>query len=294
MWHRYSCLCGVALQREHALPIARSGALWRRIFFLLLIAFTASFVWYRQHEYMHGGSRWGLVYGTIGFLLCYLLAFFGIRKRWYRSTFGTVEQWMQSHIYLGILALVILIFHTGGRFNDKVAVATLILVAIVVASGVLGAILYVTVPRLLTEVESNLTIDEISEQLNQLAKQMARIASGRSAPFQRIYNQLIREDAPGWLAGWRLLFRRMRRGTPRAADWTNLLALVQRDEQEEIRQLLVVSRQRKELLIRLIYQQRYKNVLESWLYIHIPFTILLLLFAIVHVVAAFYYGRIAW
>src|SRR5229473_1799724 len=188
------------------MPIARSGVLWRRIFFLLLIAFTASFVWYKQHEYPHGGSRWGLIYGTIGFFLCFLLAFFGIRKRWYRSTFGTVEQWMQSHIYLGILVLVILIFHTGGRFDDKVAVATLILVAIVVASGVLGAILYVTVPRLLTEVESNLTADELSDQLNQLAKQMARMASGRSAPFQRIYAELIREATPGWLAGWRLLF----------------------------------------------------------------------------------------
>ena len=276
------------------MPIARSGVLWRRIFFVLLTAATASFVWYAQHEYPHGGSRWGLVYGIIGFFLCFLLAFFGIRKRWYRSTFGTVEQWMQSHIYLGILVLVILLFHTGGRFHDQVAVATLILVAIVVSSGVLGAILYVTVPRLLTEVESNLTVAEISDQLNQLGKQMARIASGRSAPFQRIYDQLIREAAPGWLAGWRLLFARMRRGKPQTADWANLLGLVQKDEQEELRQMLVVSRQRKELLIRLIYQQRYKNVLEFWLYIHIPFTVLLLLLAIVHVAAVFYYGRISW
>ncbi len=276
------------------MPIARSGILWRRIFFVLLIASTASFILYVQREYPHGGSRWGLVYGVAGFFLCFLLAFFGIRKRWYRSTFGTVEQWMQSHIYLGILVLVILVFHTGGRFHDKVAVATLILVAIVVCSGVLGAILYVTVPRLLTEVESNLTVSEISEQLNQLGKQMARIASGKSSPFQRIYEQLIREAAPGWLAGWRLLFSRMRRVQAPTSDWANLLSLVQKDEQEELRQMLVVSRQRKELLIRLIYQQRYKNVLEFWLYIHIPFTILLLLFALLHVAAVFYYGRISW
>lgn len=276
------------------MPIARSGVVWRRIFFFLLIVSTASFISYARHEFPHGGSRWGLVYGSVGFVLCFLLAFFGVRKRWYRSTFGTVEQWMQSHIYLGVFVLVILLFHTGGRFNDKVAVATLILVAIVVLSGVLGAILYITVPRLLTEVESNLTIDEVSEQLNQLGKQMARIASGRSAPFQRIYEQLIRELAPGWLAGWRLLLSRMRRGKAPLADWTNLLSLVQKDEQEELRQLLVVSRQRKELLIRLMYQQRYKNILEFWLYIHIPFTILLLLFAIIHVAAVFYYGRIAW
>src|SRR3954451_22390517 len=276
------------------MPIARSGVIWRRIFFVLLIASAASFVYYIQREFPHGGSRFGLAYGAIGFFLCFLLAFFGIRKRWYRSTFGTLEQWMQSHIYLGILAMVLLVFHAGGRFNDKVAVATLILVAIVVASGILGAILYVTVPRMLTEVESNLTAGEISEQLNQLAKQMARIASKRSAPFQRIYNQLIREDAPGWLAGWRLLFRRMRRGPSRTADWTNLLALVEKDEQEEIRELFGVSGQHKDLLVCLIYHQRYKNVLQSLLYIHVPFPILLHVFAIIHVAAAFYYGRITW
>lgn len=260
---------------------------------MLLVAVSASYVYYARTQYTHGGSAWGLGYGIAGYLLILLLAFFGIRKRWYRSRFGTLEQWLQSHIYLGILVLVLLVFHTGGRFNDKVAVATLILVAIVVMSGIFGAVLYVTVPRLLTEVESNLTVPEISEQLNQLGRQMARIASGRSAPFQRIYSELIKESMPGWLAGWRLLFARMRRGGEKlSSDWTKLLTLVPKDEQEELRQMLVVSRQRKELLIRLIYQQRYKNILEAWLYIHIPFTIALLVLAIVHVVAVFYYGKV--
>ena len=67
-----------------------------------------------------------------------------------------------------------------------------------------------------------------------------------------------------------------------------------KEEQEDLRQMLVLSRQRKELLLRLIYQQRYKNVLEAWLYIHIPFTIALLVFAVVHMVAVFYYGRVPW
>jgi len=157
---------------------------------------------------------------------------------------------------------------------------------------VAGAVLYVTVPRLLTEVESNLTVAEISDQLNQLAKSMARIASGKSAPFQRIYNELIRESQPGWLAGWRLLFTRGRRKKQAAGDWSNLLGLVGKDEQEELRQMLVVSRQRKELLLRLIYQQRYKNVLEAWLYVHVPFTIAAMVLAVVHVAAVFYYRKV--
>ncbi|MFP5245837.1 MAG: hypothetical protein ACLGH0_04010 [Thermoanaerobaculia bacterium] len=273
------------------MAIARSGPLWRTIFFLLLIGTGASYWRYSSREFPHGGSTYGLGYGIAGTLLILLLAFFGIRKRWYRSTFGTLEQWLQSHIYLGVLVLIVLLFHTGGRFNDTIAVTTFVLVAIVVFSGIVGAVLYVTVPRLLTEVESNLTVDDISDQLNQLARSMARIASGRSAAFQRIYDELLRQTRPGALAGWRLLISRLAHKKKQEADWTRLIALVPKEEQEELRQMLVVSRQRKELLLRLIFQQRYKNVLESWLYVHVPFTIALLVFAALHIAAVFYYGR---
>lgn len=275
------------------MPVAHSGIVWRRIFIVLLIAVAASYWYYAQREFPHGGSRFGLGYGIAGTALILLLAFFGIRKRWYRSRFGTLEQWLQSHIYLGILSLVVLLFHTGGRFNDKVAVTTLILVIIVVASGIFGAILYATVPRLLTEVESNLTVEEISDQLNQLGRAMARIASGRSAPFQRIYDELLKQTTPGGLAGWQLLLSRLaKKRQAEAADWARLIALAPKEEQEDLRQMLVLSRQRKELLLRLIYQQRYKNFLEAWLYIHIPFTIALLIMAVVHIAGVFYYGRL--
>lgn len=275
------------------MPVARSGVIWRRIFILLLAVTIAAFVWSARREFTHGGSLVGLIFGTAGYLLILLLAYYGIRKRSYRSTFGTMEQWLQSHIYLGILVLVLLVLHTGGRFNDMVAVTTLILVAVVVLSGIAGAILFVTVPRLLTEVESNLTVEEISTQLNQLARNMARLASGRSQPFVRIYDGLMKESMPGWLAGWRLLFSRMRRKSQQAVgDWSKMLALVGKEEQESLRQMLVFSRQRKELLMRLMYQQRYKNILEFWLYIHVPVTIAVLVFGTVHVVAVFYYGKV--
>ena len=275
------------------MPVARSGVVWRRIFIVLLAVVVAAFVWSVKREYTHGGSTIGLIFGTAGYLLILLLAYYGIRKRSYRSTFGTMEQWLQSHIYLGILVLVLLVLHTGGRFNDWIAVTTLILVAVVVLSGIAGAIFFVTVPRLLTEVESNLTVEEISTQLNQLARNMARLANGRSQPFVRIYDGLMKESMPGWLAGWRLLFSRMRRGPQQStADWSRMLALVGKDEQEQLRQMLVFSRQRKELLMRLMYQQRYKNVLEFWLFIHVPVTIAVIVFGTLHVAAVFYYGKV--
>jgi predicted membrane channel-forming protein YqfA (hemolysin III family) len=275
------------------MPVPRSGPFWRWTFLVLLVAVSASYVWYVGREYPHGGSRMGIAYGVAGSALILLLTFFGVRKRWYRSNFGTLEQWMQSHIYLGLLTLVILTFHTGLRFNDKIAVTAFLLMVLVVMSGAAGAIFYVAVPRLLTEVESNLTVEEISEQLNQLAKSMARVASAKSAPFQRIYTELVRESRPGWLAGWRLIFARHRnRPLQTPGEWSALLGLVEKAEQDDLRQMLVISRQRKELLLRLVYQQRYKNMLEAWLYLHVPATIALILFAVVHIAAVFYYRRI--
>jgi hypothetical protein len=266
---------------------------WRRIFWPLLLATVLSYIYDSRREFPHGGSAWGIGYGVAGTILILLLAFFGIRKRWYRSTFGTLEQWLQSHIYLGLLVFAILLCHTGGRFQDRVAVTALLLLGIVVASGIAGAILYAAVPRFLTEVESNLTADEISEQLNDLLRQMVRIASERSAAFQEVFNELARETTPPILAGWRLVGpqHERKRDTRRRAQ---LVAAVPKEEQDELRQMLVLSRQRQELLHRLVIQQRYKNILEAWLYIHVPFTFALLIVAAVHITAVFYYGRVHW
>src|SRR4051812_13455053 len=131
------------------MPVARSGILWRRIFLLLLIAVVGAYFYNARKEFPHGGSTLGLTYGTIGFALILLEAFFGIRKRWYRSRFGTLEQWLQSHIYLGVLVLVILLFHTGGRFNGRIPRAARILAPIALPRGLTGAKPHVTLPRAL-------------------------------------------------------------------------------------------------------------------------------------------------
>jgi hypothetical protein len=106
---------------------------------------------------------------------------------------------------------------------------------------------------------------------------------------------LIYDTRPGWLAGWRLvIYSARKKGSTTSSDWGNLLRLVPKEEQDDLRQMLVTSRQRKELLLRLMYQQRYKNILEAWLYIHVPFTIALLVFSFLHVAAVFYYGSVRW
>ena len=52
-------------------------------------------------EPANGGTVLGYTLGTIAALLIVLLAWFGIRKRRYASTLGSVQGWLSAHVYLG-------------------------------------------------------------------------------------------------------------------------------------------------------------------------------------------------
>jgi hypothetical protein len=292
------------------LPRTDATARWRRFWVAVGVLLTAAYVVASMRGgFQHGGSRAGIAYGIFGTAAILVLLAFGVRKRWYRSTWGTLDGWLQSHIYLGLLSALAILLHSGFRFQDRVAVAAFVTLGVVVASGFVGASLYTSVPRRLSEIESDLTPAELAAQIQQLADGMARIAASRSHPFQEVCRGLLAESLPGRMAGWRLMLtgrgagagaRRTvsgggggARGGGRAgtAPWAVHLTRVPPAEQEDLRQLLVLSRQRSELLERLIAQQRYRNVLNAWLYLHVPLSIALLALVAAHVAAVFYYVR---
>ena len=272
-----------------------AARLWRWIGLALLAAAAGSFAWvWARSDYLHGGSPAGLVYGILALGLTVLLLLFGVRKRAYRSRAGKLETWLHSHVWLGLLTLVLVVFHTGLRFRDGLAVAAFAVMAAVVASGIVGVMLYSVVPRLLTDVGSNPPPEASSAELAKLDRAMARLASGRSAAFRRVHTRLRKESLPGALAGWRLLFGRKRfLGTSElAAPLKRLVAEVGPEEEEPLRQLLVLSRQSKELHQRLAHQQYYRNWLDIWLWVHLPLSLALIVLVAAHVIAASYYGGV--
>ena len=266
---------------------------WRPAVIAVALAATAVYLAFAREAFPHGGSRVGLVYGTAGLVSIALLAIFGVRKRSYRSQFGTVEQWLRFHIDLGLLSVVILLLHSGFRFHDKIALAAFVLVIIVVSSGIVGAVLYATIPRVMTDAGCNLPAAKVSEEINALAKSMAEIASNHSPAFGKVFQTLMEASEPGPLAGWRLVFSRgvLRRVN---GDLGPLVASVPQGEQVELRRMMLIGRQRQELLLRLMAQQRYENMLKAWLYVHVPFTFALMVVAVAHVFGVFYFGAVRW
>lgn len=243
----------------------------------------------RAEPFRHGGSSWGLGWGIAALALLLLLLAFGLRKRAYRSRLGTLEGWLQGHVVLGLWSVVVVLLHAGERFEDRLALGTFLVLVVVVVSGIVGVLLYILLPRRLTEVGSNRTASEISEQLNQITQSMARLAVDRSPQFQRLAASLVAGSKPGWLSGWRLLARGPKARARVQPAWRRMLGEVPAAERDELRQLLVLSRQHEELLGSLLAEQYYRNWLDAWLYVHLPLSIALLVLVVAHVGVALYY-----
>lgn len=241
----------------------------------------------------NGGTALGLILGLLATLLILSLVAFGARKRSYRSTFGTLDGWLQAHIYLGLATVPVVLLHTGFRFQDLLAVATFVAMILVVLSGLVGAVFYAAVPRKLTLVAAGTDPEETAERLRSLRRSMAQLADGTSPAFRGIHGKLEAEAKPGRLAGWKLVLlgggTRPGQVGDSELDFGPLLGLVAAEERDALRKLLVLARQRRELQARLRYRQRYKNLLESWLWVHLPLTGLLLALLAVHIVAALWF-----
>jgi hypothetical protein len=276
------------------LLFTRESRRWRWITLLAAVILLGVYWRFAGEGYAHGGSSMGLLLGALALLLTLVLLFLGVRKRWHKFRVGTLQTWTQSHLYLGLFVLLAALLHTGFRFEDRVAVAALVAMIAVVVTGVIGAVLYSVVPFLLTGVETSLSLDEASEEINQLTRSMSRLASGRSPQLQELTRQLLAPARPGPLAGWRLILGASHRGRE-DESWSERLPDLPPADEQALRQILVLRRQYRELQQSFVAQQRYRNLLALWLYLHVPLCAALMLLLLAHLVGvAFFSDALDW
>jgi hypothetical protein len=258
----------------------------------------------------NGGTWQGYVLGTAGAALIVWLALLGMRKRSYRSSLGSVQGWTSAHVYLGTMLLLVATLHCAGQFGWNIHTLAYALMCLVIGSGLFGAYTYVVHPRLLSDVRSGGSRDELFGELFELdarGRDLARqcnpdvqsaVLSGiaRTALGGGVVAQLFGRDAS------RFVHTHADTGTMASATVANadqqaLIDFVaarvpranKRTEAADLQALLSLLSRRQAILRRLRRDVRLQGGLKIWLFVHVPVTVGLLAALIAHIVVTFVY-----
>jgi hypothetical protein len=130
-----------------------------------------------------GGSTFGLIFGIFGFAFMIFAALLGARKRVPTWRIGRAQAWMRGHLWLGFLALPLILFHGGFHFGGTLTRTLMWLLIITVFSGVFGAALQHYIPRVMTSDAPLETIyDEISHVRALLREEADRAVEALCGP----------------------------------------------------------------------------------------------------------------
>lgn len=148
-----------------------------------LIVIALAVVWFffaslGQSDWPSGSSLPGFTFGVVGGLICLFEFLIWPRKKLRSWRIGKVSTWMRAHIWLGLLAVPLLVLHTGFRWGGPFSTTLMVLFLVVIASGVWGLVLQQFLPeKMLKEVPAETIfsqIDYVSELMASEASQIVR------------------------------------------------------------------------------------------------------------------------
>jgi hypothetical protein len=255
-----------------------------------------------------GGTAAGLAFGSAGFAFMIFAALLGARKRVPVYRFGRAQTWMRGHLWLGLLSLPIILFHSGFRYGHGLTAWLMTLLIVVVVSGLFGAALQHYMPRVMTR---EVTMETIYEEIGHVRKQlleeaeelMKQAAAGNkkiaaegsepgspapaiavldeAAPLRNFYEQELkpflenpgaRGSSLGDAAQARSAFAQLRTLAPASLHTA-------------IEDLEGICEEERQLTL----QSHLHLWLHGWLLLHIPLSLVLILLGAIHAVMALRY-----
>lgn len=139
----------------------RSGKeLWWALLASILITGFYAYVLSVTGKIQAAGELFGHTLGILGFVLMLLTeTVYSLRKRSRSARWGKMSEWLQFHIFTGLVGPYMVFLHTSWKFNGLAGAVTL-LTAIVVISGFIGRYIYTRIPRTADGIEMETPLGE--------------------------------------------------------------------------------------------------------------------------------------
>jgi len=145
--------------------------LWLAFLAGILITGLYLLVMLWTREIPPAGELFGHGMGIVGFILMLMTeTLYSLRKRSRSVRWGRMSNWLQFHIFTGLVGPYLVLLHTSWKFNGLAGVSTLFTVVIVI-SGFIGRYIYTRIPRTMDGLEIEGTLSQ--EALKQARRLMA-------------------------------------------------------------------------------------------------------------------------
>ena len=260
---------------------------------------TAVYGWYyaRSPLALTGGSTIGLWYGIIGSLLMIYAGLLAAHRRvpsWW--PIGSRATWLKGHVWLGLLSGLFILFHSGFRWGGPLELVLWIVLILTLATGAVGIALQNVIPRLLTR---RIAVETPYEQIPHLCTLLRRRADALvdevSGPYEATggadepegsLRRFYERDVRGFLG---VPYRRSSPLSDRlhaASRFAELREMATgASDGERIDELERLCAERRSLG----EQERLHQALHSWLLLHVPLSVLLLVLGVLHAFMSVYY-----
>src|SRR5207247_8144167 len=120
---------------------------WGKLTLATTLILVISYIIYSRRVSPNGATLVGLIYGIISFVAILLLMYYGMRKRSYTAKHWSLRAWLSFHVYIGTMTLLLVPLHAGFTFGFDIHTLAYVLLVMVVVSGIVGAALYLLLPR---------------------------------------------------------------------------------------------------------------------------------------------------
>jgi len=273
----------------------RRGVSWGVTLFLLTM--IAAILWWRGHDYyplslddrvehpefrtLRSSGNVGYGYGVAGTLLIFANLLYLARRRFARRNLGSMKTWLDLHVFTGLAGALFVVFHSTFQARSTISKATVLSLAVVILTGLVGRFLYALVPRS-GDAQLKKAIADAEELVPGLGAQLQSVLDHHK-PAQGRGGSLI--GALLKLSSWR------RTATDRREAIDVLIANVEHTPNSPPRSDLErVARTLQREARRGVRSVSAAALLRSWRNLHRFFAILMLLTVVFHIGVAWYYG----
>ena len=145
--------------------------LWFAFLAMIMITGLYGLVVVLTREIPPASELFGHGIGILGFIFMLMTeTLYSLRKRSRSVKWGKMSNWLQLHIFTGLVGPYMVLLHTSWKFNGIAGVTTLFTVIIVI-SGFVGRYIFTRIPRTLDGLEIEGTLSQ--EALRQARRLMA-------------------------------------------------------------------------------------------------------------------------